>query len=198
MSDSLLAAAWWHHWPYVAVAAVLIAAAWTDVRQGKIPNAVTYPGVLLGLIGHTIAGGLSGDGELRIGLAGAAIGLAVGFLPLLAAWQAGGVGGGDAKLMAAVGALVGWKFTLAAMVYGLVIAAMMALAVIVARRITRQTLARIWRSVFLFFMKAGRHDPATPESPKIPLGLALCIGAGLALVEAILRGPVARKLVLFW
>lgn len=198
MSDSLLAAAWWHHWPYVAVAAVLIAAAWTDVRQGKIPNAVTYPGVLLGLVGHTIAGGLSGDGELRIGLAGAAIGLAVGFLPLLAAWQAGGVGGGDAKLMAAVGALVGWKFTLAAMVYGLVIAALMALAVIVARRITRQTLARIWRSVFLFFMKAGRHDPATPESPKIPLGLALCIGAGLALVEAILRGPVARKLVLFW
>jgi prepilin peptidase CpaA len=182
----------------VAVAAVLIAAAWTDVRQGKIPNAVTYAGVLMGLAGHTVTGGLGGDGPLRIGLGGAAVGLAAGFLPLLVAWQAGGVGGGDAKLMAAVGALTGWQFTLAAMAYGLAIAALMALAVIVARRVAMRTLARIGRSVFLFFMKAGKHDPATPESPKIPLGLALCIGSGLALLEAIVRGPVARKLMMFW
>jgi len=185
-------------WSYFILAAVLIAAAWSDVRSGRIPNAVTYGGVLVGLIAHAALEGLAGDGGLRIGLAGSAAGLAVGFLPLLAAWQAGGVGGGDAKLMAAVGALTGWRFTLAAMVYGLLIAALMALAVIFARRVARQTLGRIWRSVFLFFMRAGRHDPARPESPKIPLGLALCIGAGLALTEVILRGPVARRLLMLW
>ena len=118
---------WWVYWPYAVVAVVLLAASFTDVRREKIPNWITYPGVLVGLVGHALSGGLMGDGPLELGLAGSAVGLAVGFLPLMVAWLAGGIGGGDAKVMGAVGALTGWRFTLAAMLYGFAPAAVRAL-----------------------------------------------------------------------
>ena len=62
-------------------------------------------------------GGVGGRGGLDIGLAGSAAGFAVGFLPLLLVWLAGGIGGGDAKVMRGR-VLTGWRFTLAAMMYG--------------------------------------------------------------------------------
>ena len=191
-------APWWDYWTYAVLAVMLATASVTDVWKGKIQNWITYPGVLIGLIGHTIAGGLLGDESYRLGLAGAAGGLAVGFLPLMAAQMAGGIGGGDAKLMGAVGALTGWRFALAAMFYGFAVAAVMALLVMAAKRITRRTLMRIWRFLLLLFVPGGAMDPATKESPKIPFGLALCVGSALALIEVIYRGPMAEKLLLGW
>jgi len=191
-------AAWWVYWPYYILAVVLAAASLTDVRQGRIPNWITYPGVLAGLLGHTLVGGLTGRGPLALGLGGSAAGLAVGFLPLMAAWLAGGIGGGDAKAMGAVGALTGWRFALAAMLYGFVVAAIMALIVMIRKKTTRQTLGRVWRFLVLIFTPGPTVDPAAKGSAKIPFGLALCIGAALALVEALWRGPVASKLLLGW
>jgi prepilin peptidase CpaA len=186
-------------WPYFVLGAMLVVAACTDVRYGKIYNWTTYPGVLIGLIGHTIAaGGLAERGPLALGLSGSAVGLAAGFVPLLLAWLAGGIGGGDAKVMGAVGALTGWRFTLSAMLYGFAVAAMMALAIMLFRRVTWRTLKRIGRFFYLLLTAGKATDPATKESPTIPFGLALCIGAALALAEALVRGPVARKLVVGW
>lgn len=190
--------AWWAYWAYCVLAVALVAASYTDVRYGKIHNWITYPGIVLGLLGHTLLGGLRGHGALQLGLAGSAVGLAAGFGPLLLAWLAGGIGGGDAKLMGAVGALTGWRFTLAAMLYGFAVAALMALMIMLARRITRRTLGRIWRFFLLIFTPGGPVDPAAKDSAKVPFGLALCIGSGLALLEVIWRGPVAEKLVLGW
>jgi hypothetical protein len=63
----------------------------------------------------------------------------------------------------------------------------------IAKRITRRTLGRIWRTLVLLFTPGGTLKPPVAEdSPKIPLGLAFCIGAGVALVEALWRGSVAR------
>jgi len=190
--------AWWAYWAYCALAVMLVAAAYTDVRCGRIYNWVTYPGILVGLVGHALLNGLTGHNQVELGLAGSVAGLAVGFLPLLAAWLAGGIGGGDAKLMGAVGALTGWRFTLAAMLYGFAVAAVMALAVMLARRVTLRTLGRVWRFLVLLFLPGRPVDPATKDSAKIPFGLALCIGAGMALAEVLWRGPVARKLLLGW
>jgi len=191
-------AAWWAYWAYYVLAAVLAAGAYADVRRGEIRNWITYPGVLIGLAGHTILGGLTGRGPLALGLSGSAAGLAVGFLPLMVAWLAGGIGGGDAKLMGAVGALAGWRFTLAAMLYGFAAAAVMALIVMLVRGVTLKTLRRIGRFFVLIFAPGGPVDPAGKDSPKIPFGLALCIGAAMALAEVVWRGPVAKKLVMGW
>jgi len=183
-------------WAYGVLVAVLVIAAVADVRTGKIPNWLTYPAIAAGLIGHTLVGGLQGDEETRLGLMGSLGGFATGFLPLLAAFLAGGVGGGDAKLMGAVGALTGWRFALSAMLLGFLAAALLAFVVMIKHRVLKRTLLRIGRFFLLALAPRGAMDPASPDSPKVPFGLGLCIGSAVALAEALARGTGAVKWVL--
>lgn len=182
-------------WAFAVLGVALITAGITDLRRGKIYNWTTYPAIAIALIGHTLVGGLRGY-EGSMGLIGSLAGLAVGFVPLGAGWAAGGVGGGDAKLMAAVGALSGWRFALAALFYGLAVAAVMAIIVMLKRRILRKTFTRVFRFLYLLVTPSKPADPAAPDSPKIPLGFALCIGAGIAIIEVAVRGREAVKFLL--
>ena len=176
-------------WAIAALAATLAAAAVTDVKAGRILNAVTYPAIAIGLLGQTY---LHGWGGLAQSLGG----FAAGFGPLLACWALGGIGGGDAKLMGAVGALTNWQFALAAMICGFAVGAIMAVGVMVRRRIVRRTMGRIWRALCLALVPGVKGDwPAEADSPKIPFGLALCIGAAAALADSLLGGPIARGLL---
>ena len=182
-------------WAMVVLGLVLVAAAVTDLRSASVYNWTTYPAIAAGLIGHTLLGGMTGYGG-QMGLTGALAGLAVGLLPMLAVWLMGGVGGGDVKLAAAVGALAGWRFTVATLFYGFIVAALMAIVMIVRRRIAVRTLKRIARFLFLLLTPSRPADPATEDSPKVPFGVALCIGAALAMLEVIVAGPEARKFLL--
>jgi prepilin peptidase CpaA len=175
-------------WAPVVLGAVLVVAAATDLRSAKVYNWTTYPAIAAGLIGHTLFGGLAGDGG-SMGLAGALGGLAVGLLPMLAVWLAGGIGGGDVKLMAAVGALGGWRFALATLFYGLAVAALMAVVVIIRKRITIRTFKRIGSFLYLLFTPTRGAAPVSRDSPKIPFAFALCVGAAVALIEMIIVGP---------
>jgi prepilin peptidase CpaA len=199
-------------WAYGVLAVVLIIAAITDVRSGKIKNWVTYPAVLAGLVGHALAGYFAGGETFHamlfgaagssadqvpavMGFADAVGGLAIGFGPLLLAWLAGGIGGGDAKIMGAVGALVGWRFALVSMFYGFGVAIVMAIGILLYRRRMKETLGRIGRFLVLVFVRARPSSPAAEDSPTLPFGLALCIGAAIALTLTCIVGP-ARELFL--
>jgi len=96
--------------------------------------------------------------------------------------------------MAAVGALTGWKFALASLFYGFAVAGVMALFVMLRRRILKRTVGRVWRFVVLSLMRAEPVDPAGADSPKIPFGLALCIGSALELADVLAGGPVTARL----
>jgi prepilin peptidase CpaA len=79
---------------------VLIAAAITDLRDRRIPNVLTLSLLAAGLCRGAMLGSWAGLGHASLGmLAGAAIPL---FLFAISA-----LGGGDVKLMAAIGAWVG-------------------------------------------------------------------------------------------
>ena len=84
-------------WAALALGA---AAVFDDVRRRRVSNAISAPGIAAGLVLGAAAGGWRG-----LGLAAA--GAAVGFLAFLAFHLAGAMGGGDIKLMAAFGALLG-------------------------------------------------------------------------------------------
>ncbi len=188
-------------WAYAVLAVVLIIAAVTDLRSGKIYNWTTYPAMLIGLVGHAVIGGLWGDVSQAgkpgcMGLVDSLLGLAIGAGPLLAVRFAGGMGGGDVKVMGAIGALAGWRFALSAMFYGFAIAAILAMLIMIRKRIVRDTLGRIGRFIFLLFVRMKPGDPATPESPKLAFGLALCIGAMLALVLVCVFGPNEKMFLL--
>ena len=177
-------------WSAVALGAMLVAAAVTDLRSGKIPNYLTYPAILLGLVGHGLGGWLT-DPPVGLGVSEAVLGLVVGLVPLLLCLRSGGIGGGDAKLMGAVGALTGWRFVLAAMVYGFLVAGVMGVVVMIRRRIVRRTLRRVLHALALLLTPGAQPaDPTDEQTPRIPLAVALCLGTAAAMIEqAILRFP---------
>ncbi len=87
---------------------ILLGIGMTDARAYIIPDEFTLGGLAMGL-GFSLAGGLAGFLD-------AAIGAAVGFFLLWGVGTAGtwlfkqdAMGGGDIKMMAMVGAYLGWK-----------------------------------------------------------------------------------------
>lgn len=182
-------------WSYIVLAVTLVVASVTDIRTGKIYNWITYPAALIGLAGHWITGGLWGGPE-HLGLAGSLAGLAAGFGPLLLAWLAGGIGGGDAKVMGAVGALVGWRFALTSLFYGLAVALAMAVVIMLRKKAVRDTFGRVWRFFLLWAGRAKPDAPTTPQSPTVPFGLALCLGAAVALTLTCIFGPTDKMFLL--
>lgn len=88
------------------------AATWFDLRERRIPNWLTVPAMIAGVA-------LNGWDGLFGALLGAAFYLP-GFLLRMA-------GGGDVKLLAAVGALAGWRQGLTVLVFSLVANGVLAL-----------------------------------------------------------------------
>lgn len=84
---------------------LLFTAGFFDAKEKRIPNFITLPVILAGLILNIIMNSLNG---VMFSFYGVLIGLCVFFIP----FAFGLMGAGDVKLMAAIGALMGWKFTL--------------------------------------------------------------------------------------
>jgi leader peptidase (prepilin peptidase) / N-methyltransferase len=92
---------WWQLLLLITFGGALGLTVATDLRERRIPNAITYPGTLLALV----VAGLAGWSVLWMALAGAVVagGLIWGFARL----TRGAIGLGDVKLSAFVGSAVG-------------------------------------------------------------------------------------------
>ncbi|MDB5350316.1 MAG: Type leader peptidase family protein [Planctomycetota bacterium] len=86
--------------PWLVVAFVTLVAGATDLWRFKVYNVLTFPALLGGVLVSSWLGGLSGLGYSLMGAA-------VGFGVLLLFFALGGVGAGDVKLFAAIGAWLG-------------------------------------------------------------------------------------------
>jgi prepilin peptidase CpaA len=95
--------------PLIVVAAAAITAAAIDVRIRRVPNVLTGGIALVGL-------GLAAMGLGRVGISLALAGCLVGLALMLPGYLIGAMGGGDVKLLAAVGTLLGPGATLRAFV----------------------------------------------------------------------------------
>ncbi len=80
---------------------VLLIATYTDLKEKKVYNKLTYPAVGVGLICHTLALGIEG-------LISALIGAVALFAAALLLFIGGAMRGGDVKLLTVVGAFLGW------------------------------------------------------------------------------------------
>jgi leader peptidase (prepilin peptidase) / N-methyltransferase len=102
---------------YSALFSALLVVTGTDLTHRIIPNVVTVPGIVLGLLGAATV--------LPVGLVNAVLGVAIGGGILWAlAWASPylfgkeGMGGGDIKLLAMIGAFLGWKPALLTIMVG--------------------------------------------------------------------------------
>ncbi|MBS2015306.1 MAG: prepilin peptidase [Deltaproteobacteria bacterium] len=93
--------------PIVASVAIGAASAVSDLATRRIPNVLTLGGIALGVAMHGAMGLVDGPLAALRGAAVALLGaLLCGILPGIGFWR-GEMGGGDVKLFAAIGALLG-------------------------------------------------------------------------------------------
>jgi len=122
------------NWPIWLVTAVLVVAAAIDGWKLKVPNWITFPFVISGWIVSFVWGDPAGGEGLLYSLIGTGVGLAL-LLPLYAI---GGMGAGDVKLLAGVGAWVGGMVTLYAFCLSAVVGGAIALGMVCYRRSWRK------------------------------------------------------------
>jgi prepilin peptidase CpaA len=153
----------------------VIAACVTDVSASRIPNALTFGAAALAVVFHVAAPAGLGVTHATLGLV---VGLAV-FFPLFAL---GAMGAGDVKLMAAVGAWVGWQPVILVALYGSVAGGVLALIVAARSRYLKQAFANIKMLGMYWLVNGVKPLPElTLESKKsVRLPYAVAIAAGLA------------------
>jgi leader peptidase (prepilin peptidase)/N-methyltransferase len=129
---------------------ILLGIAMTDARQYIIPDEFTWGGLVIGLL-FSLAGGLPGLGTA---LLGAAVGFGLLWLVgTVGTWvfKEDAMGGGDIKMMAMVGAFVGWQGVLLTIFLGALVGSL----------------------VFVPLLLVG-------QKKLVPFGIFLSIGAAIA------------------
>ena len=120
----------WHVW---LVSLILIIAAWIDGTKLKVPNWITFPMIVSGWLFSAITFGLAGD-LWYVGLGWSLLGTVIGLALLLPAYAIGGMGAGDVKLLAGVGAWVYGTATFYGFCASAIIGAAIAVGMVIYRR----------------------------------------------------------------
>ncbi len=149
----------------------------TDLKSRKIYNIIIFPSLLLSLIVHLFSNGLPG---LWFSLSGFLVGLAILLIP----YFMGGIGAGDVKLLAVIGALKGTMFVLTTSVYMALIGGVIGLAVLLFRK---GVLSRLKAILFsLSSLRSGVKLPLFLDKEGLkttyPYGVAIAGGAVVSLV----------------
>ena len=161
---------------YFLACAVLVALAGAvnDVRSARIPNRLTYTALLLALPLRTTLLGLSG-------LKSGAIGLLVAGGLFLLLFVMGAMGGGDMKLMAAMGAWVGSTQVVRLILVAALAGGVLAIGRIIFSNMVGQTLRNTVQLTCYRFTSGLQPHPEfnvqSPDSKRIPFGVAIAVGA---------------------
>ncbi|CZR10366.1 A24 family peptidase [Trichococcus ilyis] len=170
---------------------LILASGFWDLKERKIPNKITFTGMLIGLLFNIITGGWTG---LLQGILGLFAGLAIFFVP----FAMGGMGAGDVKLMGAIGALMGWRFSVMTALYSAIVGGIMVLFHLLYTGKLRETLKKMLYALINFLLqfairlgynetvyKAHERFSKKGQDYKkiyIPYGVAIAGGAVLVLI----------------
>ena len=166
-----------------AVALVLLGICfYTDAVQQRIYNVVTLPAIALGLLLNLALAGVTGAKM-------SGLGAAVGFGALFLLFMLGAMGGGDVKLMAAVGAIKSYPFVVSSLVYSFLVGGFIGIAVL----IWKQKFWRTMHGLLRWCLGKVLPFPSKPLDPKkmerVPFGIAIVLGTIWAEVMRLLGTP---------
>jgi prepilin peptidase CpaA len=128
------------NWPIWFVTITLVVAAVIDGLKLKVPNWITFPMILSGWIYSATLSPYAGWEGLMYSLLGTFVGLAL----LLPAYAIGGMGAGDVKLLAGVGAWVWSTTTLYSFAISAIVGGIIAILMVASRRKWFKHQAQFW------------------------------------------------------
>jgi len=131
----------WHTVIYGILCSALVVITFIDLDFQIIPDVITLPGILIGIVAGSL---LMPDPFMRSSLLGfkaSVIGLLTGggLFYAIAVLSRGGMGGGDIKMMAMVGALMGWKSVLLTIFLGSLTGAVFGIFLMISQGKGRKT-----------------------------------------------------------
>jgi prepilin peptidase CpaA len=157
----------------IFVGTLLSLACVSDLRTRRIPNALTFSAAAAALIFHFIAGGWQAAGQSLVGLF-------VGGLLFLPMFALRGMGAGDVKLLAAVGAWLGPIQVVIAAVATSLAGGVLAIVVAIAYGYLRRALANLylllthWRVAGVQPLPAVTLDQS--KGPRLAYAVPIAIG----------------------
>ncbi len=157
---------------------VMILCAASDLATGKIYNQLTYPAAIFGFVLALVSGGIH---ELGWHMAG----FSIGFIPFFVLFLLKGMGGGDVKLMAAAGAIMGYPLIVAGLFHTVLVGGVVAVSVMLWKGVLwRGVRNALWTMItWALPVQTRRLDPA--NSQKIPFGIAIALGCIWASLESL-------------
>ena len=164
------------NWPTWLLSAVLIVAAVIDGWRLRVPNWITFPLVIGGWIYSTAYFGWEGLGW-------SVMGRIVGLVLLLPAYAIGGMGAGDVKLLAGVGAWVWATTTLYAFCVSAIVGGAIAVVMVLWRRDWRHHTYQFWMIVHEIFEVRDPNALAQTAARRksamllLPYGIPIAIGS---------------------
>jgi prepilin peptidase CpaA len=166
-------------------AAVACGAAVCDVRTRRIPNRLTYTAVLAGL---ALRLGLAGWHGLLDGLLGLLTGGGIFFLLFLVR----GMGGGDVKLMGAIGSWAGFQQIVVILIATALTGGLMAVAFMLYHHRAGSTLRNLGSLLHFHAIFGLRPHPdinlSDPKAVRLPYGVPIALGTTYALAMILWRG----------
>lgn len=153
------------------LAVVLIVCAITDLISRKIYNVVLIPALLFAIGYNWYQGGWPGFGQSLLGML-------IGLLILIIPFAKGGMGAGDVKLLAVVGAFKGMQFVVYSAIGMGLAGGIMALGIWTYRLGFTKTIRGIFSGIWMMLVTGFKQFSFTLTKEKImvPYGLAIALG----------------------
>jgi len=172
--------------PALLLLALALACAATDLWKGRIYNAVTYPAIVAGVVLQIALHGASGV-WLALG------GFAVGFFPAFLLFALGGMGGGDVKLLGAIGTIAGAVPATETLILAFFFGGFFALAKLAWHGRLFRSFGRVGRSLAGLVVPGLGRIPLEPDGePRLTVrfGIAICL-ATLATLWDLRSGAIS-------
>jgi prepilin peptidase CpaA len=146
-------------------------AGFTDWRSRRIPNWLTIPGLVLGILVNSLTRGWPGAKDSLLGAG-------FGLLLLFPFVYAKGIGMGDLKFVTALGAFLGPADLIPVLAVGILVNGAMALVAIVLKGRVRETahnIVRVLAALFTLHLPDPEITLDNPRAVKVPFGVAVCV-----------------------
>jgi prepilin peptidase CpaA len=167
------------NWPVWVVSITLVVAAIIDGLKLKVPNWLTFPMIISGWIYSAAFSPFAGWEGLLYSVVGTVVGLGL----LLPAYAIGGMGAGDVKLLAGIGAWVWGTATLYAFAVSAIVGGVIAVLMVVVRKSWFKHQSQFWMIANEILTVKDPEKLAAiaaerkPSMMLLPYGIPIAIGS---------------------